>query len=93
MVGGLAYVGAVHADLNRKDIKLYGFRIAEPQHDGTPHWHMPVFLEQHQSNEFKAVIEHYALREDGDEAGAKKYRCDFKDIDYSRDSATGRSMG
>jgi len=79
----------VRADLNRKDIKLYGFRIAEPQHDGTPHWHMLVFLERQQSNEFKAVIEHYALREDGDEAGAKQYRCDFKDIDYSRGSATG----
>ena len=79
----------VRADLNRKDIKLYGFRIAEPQHDGTPHWHMLVLIEHHQSNEFKAVIEHYALREDGDEAGAKKYRCDFKDIDYSRGSATG----
>ena len=79
----------VRADLNRKDIKLYGFRIAEPQHDGTPHWHMLVFLEQRQANEFKNVIEHYALREDGDEAGAKENRCDFKDIDYSRGSATG----
>lgn len=79
----------VRADLNRKDIKLYGFRIAEPQHDGTPHWHMLVFLEQHQANEFKNVIEHYALREDGDEAGAKENRCDFKDIDYSKGSATG----
>lgn len=79
----------IRADLNRKDIKLYGFRIAEPQHDGTPHWHMLIFLEQHQANEFKNVIEHYALREDGDEAGAKENRCDFKDIDYSRGSATG----
>ena len=79
----------VRADLNRKDIKLYGFRIAEPQHDGTPHWHMLVFLEQHQANEFKNIIEHYALRENGDEAGAIENRCDFKDIDYSRGSATG----
>ncbi|GEA04153.1 hypothetical protein KUL17_30500 [Alteromonas sp. KUL17] len=79
----------IRADLNRKDIKLYGFRIAEPQHDGTPHWHMLIFLEQYQANEFKAIIEHYALREDGDEAGAKENRCDFKDIDYSRGSATG----
>jgi len=31
---------------------------------------MLIFLEQHQANEFENVIEHYALREDGDEAGA-----------------------
>ncbi len=79
----------VRAELNRKEIKVYGFRIAEPQHDGTPHWHMLIFVQQEQAEQFKAIIEHYALREDGDEAGAIENRCDFKDIDYSRGSATG----
>lgn len=79
----------VRAELNRKEIKIYGFRIAEPQHDGTPHWHMLIFVQQEQAEQFKAIIEHYALREDGDEAGAIENRCDFKDIDYSRGSATG----
>lgn len=79
----------VRAELNRKNIKVYGFRIAEPQHDGTPHWHMLIFVQQEHAEQFKAIIEHYALREDGDEAGAAEYRCDFKDIDYSRGSATG----
>ena len=79
----------VRAELNRKEIKVYGFRIAEPQHDGTPHWHMLIFVQQEQAEKFKAIIEHYALREDGDEAGALENRCDFKDIDYSRGSATG----
>jgi len=79
----------VRAELNRKEIKVYGFRIAEPQHDGTPHWHMLIFVQQEQAEQFKAIIEHYALREDGDEAGALENRCDFKDIDYSRGSATG----
>ena len=79
----------VRAELNRKKIKVYGFRIAEPQHDGTPHWHMLIFVQQEQAEQFKVIIEHYALREDGDEAGALENRCDFKDIDYSRGSATG----
>ncbi|AMJ92914.1 replication protein A [Alteromonas stellipolaris] len=79
----------VRAELNRKEIKVYGFRIAEPQHDGTPHWHMLIFVQQEQAEQFKAIIEHYALRDDGDEAGALENRCDFKDIDYSRGSATG----
>lgn len=79
----------VRAELNRKEIKVYGFRIAEPQHDGTPHWHMLIFVPQEQTEQFKAIIEHYALREDGDEAGALENRCDFKEIDYSKGSATG----
>ncbi|WP_420935158.1 replication endonuclease [Alteromonas sp. A081] len=79
----------VRAELNRKEIKLYGFRVAEPQHDGTPHWHMLIFMEQNHTQVFKDIIAHYALREDGDERGARENRCDFKEIDYSRGSATG----
>tara|TARA_B100000929_G_scaffold225074_1_gene181395 strand:+ start:8243 stop:8665 length:423 start_codon:yes stop_codon:yes gene_type:complete len=60
----------VLANLNRKDIKLYGFRIAEPQHDAIPHWHMLVFLKQHQTKQFKAVIEHN-FRENGDKAALR----------------------
>ena len=79
----------IRAELNRRSIQQYGFRIAEPQHDGTPHWHMILFIEASNSDTFKKVIRDYALQEDGDEAGAQENRCDFKDIDYSRGSATG----
>lgn len=50
---------------------------------------MLIFVEQKHAEQFKAIIERYALREDGDEAGALENRCDFKDIDYSRGRATG----
>lgn len=79
----------IRAELNRRGIQQYGFRIAEPQHDGTPHWHMILFVEATNSDTFKTVIRDYALQEDGDEAGAQENRCDFKDIDYSSGSATG----
>ncbi|NQY89008.1 MAG: replication endonuclease [Colwellia sp.] len=79
----------IRADWNRKDIKPYGFRVAEPQHDGTPHWHILLFVEPQQIDTVKSVITHYALQEDGDEKGAIENRCDFKLIDPKKGSATG----
>ncbi|WP_158972629.1 replication endonuclease [Paraglaciecola sp. L3A3] len=79
----------IRAELARQNINIFGFRIAEPQHDGTPHWHMIIFIHSEQKSEFKDVINHYALQEDGDEEGAKENRVDFVDIDPSKGSATG----
>jgi hypothetical protein len=79
----------IRAEWNRKDIKPYGFRVAEPQHDGTPHWHILLFVEPHHIDTIKSVISHYALQEDGDEKGAIENRCDFKLIDPKKGSATG----
>jgi hypothetical protein len=79
----------IRAEWNRNDIKPYGFRVAEPQHDGTPHWHILLFAEKHHIDEVKSVVSHYALQEDGDEKGALENRCDFKLIDPKKGSATG----
>ncbi|KGJ95189.1 replication endonuclease [Colwellia psychrerythraea] len=79
----------VRAEWNRKDIKPYGFRVAEPQHDGTPHWYVLLFAEKHHIEDIKRVISHYSLEEDGDEKGAAQNRCDFKLIDPKKGSATG----
>src|SRR3569623_3270414 len=64
----------IRAALNRRDIRPYGLRIAEPQHDGTPHWHLLLFLPPDHVDEARAILSHYCLVEDGDEPGAKEHR-------------------
>lgn len=79
----------IRAKLHRLGIKLYGFRIAEPQHDGTPHWHMLVFHEPEHGQIIKDVVRAYALADSGTERGAAEHRCDFKAIDAEKGTAAG----
>jgi hypothetical protein len=79
----------IRAEFKRKNIMPYGFRVVEPQHDGTPHWHSLLFVKSEQVNDLKAIVRHYALQEDPDEKGAQENRCDIKLIDPKKGSATG----
>lgn len=71
----------IRAALARAQMPVYGFRIAEPQHDGTPHWHLLLFYPAATDSKIRATIRRYALQMDGDEAGAQEKRCDFKTMD------------
>jgi hypothetical protein len=73
----------------RPPVSLYGFRIAEPQHDGTPHWHCLFFYEPEHDRHVRAVVSRYALEVDGDEPGAQEKRCDFKTMDPAKGTAAG----
>lgn len=77
------------AALARAELRPYGFRICEPQHDGTPHWHMLLFCPPAQVETLIATLRRYALADSGDEKGAAKHRCDFKLIDKARGTAAG----
>lgn len=79
----------IRAALWRQGIYPYGFRVAEPHHDGTPHWHLLVFLPPNQVEPARAIVRHYALADSPDEPGAQAHRCTFTAIDRSRGSATG----
>jgi hypothetical protein len=79
----------IRAALARRGVKLYGFRIAEPQHDATPHWHLLTFLPAEHMDVLRSVVTHYALRVDGDEPGAAKHRVDFKPMDPAKGTAAG----
>ena len=89
----------IRAAAARRGLHQYGFRIAEPNHDGTPHWHVLVFLAPAYKGRadtsaiprFCALVRRYALGSGADatERGAKRHRCDFKPIDKGRGSAAG----
>ncbi|WP_053067725.1 replication endonuclease, partial [Muribacter muris] len=76
----------IRAELNRQHIKTYGFRVAEPHHDATPHWHFLLYARPEHIRALKRVFWHYALEEDGTEKGARKHRCTFKTIDRKKGS-------
>ncbi|MFZ7197777.1 replication endonuclease [Avibacterium avium] len=79
----------IRAALARKGIRPFGFRVVEPHHDGTPHWHLLLFMPQDQVQECRDIFRHYALEEDGDEKGADEHRFTAKAIDWEKGSATG----
>ena len=79
----------IRAKMHRNNIRPYGFRIAEPQHDGTPHWHLLLFVSESQHEKLEETIKEYALREDGSEPGADKYRFKSIRIDWNKGTAAG----
>lgn len=87
----------IRSAFKRRGIGQYGFRIAEPNHDGTPHWHLLIFVDPAYRGDkqrsaiarMQAIIRSYALADSPGERGAKQHRVDFKPIDKSRGSAAG----
>lgn len=79
----------IRAKLDRDGINIYGFRVCEPQHDGTPHWHLLLFMPEAHKQIVRKILKDYALKEDGNEPGADQHRFQAVPIDYQRGSATG----
>ncbi|EIQ2979545.1 replication endonuclease [Salmonella enterica] len=80
----------IRADLARDEIQVFGLRVAEPHHDGTPHWHMLLFVRPEQADALTKTLRTYAIREDRDELNTKegiKPRFDVTDIDEEKGDA------
>ena len=78
----------IRAKFKRRGFEWFGYRVVEAHHDGSPHWHLMLFIRESDRTDIEAIFRHYALLEDGDEPGAKKHRVKFEDIDERRGSAT-----
>lgn len=70
--------------------EFFGFRVAEPHHDGTPHWHLLLFINPRHEVEVRSFLRKYAMEEDGNERGAYKARFDETKIKQGINEATGK---
>ncbi|MGH8258019.1 MAG: replication endonuclease, partial [Steroidobacteraceae bacterium] len=77
------------AKFKRLSILLYGIRVAEPHHDGTPHWHGLLFVRSDQAKAVRLILSALWLSDGGEEAGAREHRCKFETIDSTKGSAAG----
>ncbi|HID2827762.1 TPA: replication endonuclease [Klebsiella pneumoniae] len=82
----------IRAKLHREEVRIFGIRVAEPHHDGTPHWHMLMFMLPEDVDRVRLIIRDYAWEEDRHELRsdkAKKARFHAEAIDPEKGSATG----
>lgn len=75
--------------IDKADIKIYGLRIVEPHHDGTPHHHYLYFMRPEDQKRVTELLRNAALADCPTESGAKKYRFKSETIDWDKGSAVG----
>ena len=75
--------------LKRLRLRPYGFRVAEPHHDGTPHLHACLFTPKEQRRDILKILRSYFIKEDRAELGKNlAARFKVKYIDPRKGSAT-----
>jgi hypothetical protein len=62
------------AKIQRQCIKVFGFRVAEPHHDGCPHWHMLLWVSASQAQQLKNLLRECWLSEEIKAATAARQR-------------------
>lgn len=61
----------IRAKLGREEIRWFGVRVAEPHHDGTPHWHLLIWVQPEDVMEVRDIFISYATDEDRGELHPK----------------------
>lgn len=69
------------AELDRRGLRVFGFRVAEPHHDGTPHWHGLLWCAPRHVGRVAVVIRRHWLKDAGDEPGARAHRFKAKRLE------------
>lgn len=77
------------AAIQRRGMKTPYLRVTEPHHDGVTHWHGILFVQPTHLQAITALLWHYWLREDADEAGARKHRVQIVKLNPNKGRAAG----
>lgn len=79
----------IGSKLGRENLRVYGFRVAEPHHDGTPHWHLLLFMKPQERHAITEIMRAYAVKTDRAELGKRtSARFTAKRLDPKKGSAT-----
>ena len=82
------------AMLARLGVSAYGFRVAEPHHDGTPHWHALLWVKnERDAMLLTSAVWAYWLSDGGDERGAADNRINVKRMVRSDKNGRGGAAG
>lgn len=77
----------------RAGIRVFGFRVVEPHHDATPHWHLLLFMHPCDIDQARDIFCYHARREDSAELkgseSMNRARFHVEPIDPAKGSATG----
>lgn len=82
----------IRARLHRDGLRIFGIRVAEPHHDGTPHWHLLLFMQPQNREKVREILRDFAHQQDSEELRnekARKARFHAEAIDAQKGSATG----
>lgn len=60
------------AALQRAGVAVFGFRVAEPHHDGCPHWHMLLWCHPEQAEALRETLWRHWLSEELKRAAAER---------------------
>lgn len=77
------------AFFKRKGVMLYGFRVAEPHHDATPHWHMVLYGRAQHLELAGEYVRRCWLAEYAHEPGAAEHRIKWETADPAKGNGVG----
>ncbi len=79
----------IRSAIHKKQINPYGFRVVEPHHDSTPHWHLLLFIHPDDTKNLIKTFQHYALQDEDTNRINLKHRIKCVTIDPEKGTATG----